>query len=203
MNTTDPIKALTVATDPEPGAAERLHRRLEESARADEILDVAYRVLDTAVGSLLLAATPRGLARVAFEMQGHDEALQDLATRVSPRVLHAPRRLDDVARELDEYLSGRRRSFDLPLDLSLSQGFRKQVQQRLSHIDYGSTRSYGQLAGEVGHPHAARAVGTACATNPLPLVLPCHRVLRSDGSVGQYAGGSDVKQALLTLERSH
>lgn len=203
MNTHDPVESLRAAAEPEPGTLERLHERLESVAHCDDSLDVAYRVLDTSVGSLLLATTPRGLVRIAFTAQGHDAALRELTTRISPRVLRAPRRLDAAARELDEYLSGHRRAFDLPLDLSLSQGFRKQVQQRLADISYGSTRSYGELAGELGHPRAARAVGTACATNPLPLVLPCHRVLRSDGTVGQYAGGSDVKRALLALEHSH
>ncbi len=190
------------AATPDEAGLTALHHRLEDDAERGDLLDVAYRTLDTEVGSLLLAATARGLVRIAFEAQGHDAALQGLAEQVSPRVLRAPRRLDTAARELDEYLAGRRRDFDLPLDFALSHGFRKIVQQRLTGIAYGSTRSYAQLATDVGHPRAARAVGTACATNPLPLVVPCHRVLRADGTVGQYAGGSDVKRALLRLEHA-
>ena len=118
----------------------------------------------------------------------------------SPRVLHAPRRLDAAARELEEYFAGRRRVFDLPLDLSLSRGFRLLVQQRLPSIGYGQTRSYRQVAELVGRPTAVRAVGTACATNPLPVIVPCHRVLPSDGTPGRYIGGPDAKKALLSLE---
>ncbi len=201
MTAHDIVDRLHSAASPDEATSAALHRRLEDDAQRGDLLDVAYRTLDTEVGSLLLAATSRGLVRIAFEAQGHEAALQGLAEQVSPRVLRAPRRLDPVARELDEYLTGKRRDFDLPLDFALSHGFRKTVQQRLTSIAYGTTRSYAQLASDVGHPRAARAVGTACATNPLPLVVPCHRVLRADGSVGQYAGGSDVKRALLHLER--
>ena len=126
--------------------------------------------------------------------------LDTLASRLSPRVLRAPKRLDAVAQELEEYFSGRRRSFDLPLDLSLSKGFRLLVQQQLPSIGYAQTRSYRQVAELVGNPKAVRAVGTACATNPLPVVLPCHRVLRADGTTGGYAGGPAAKAALLNLE---
>ena len=126
--------------------------------------------------------------------------LDTLASRLSPRVLRAPSRLDAVARELEEYFGGRRRSFDLPLDLSLSKGFRLLVQQHLPEIGYAQTRSYRQVAELVGNPKAVRAVGTACATNPLPVVLPCHRVLRADGTPGGYAGGPAAKTTLLNLE---
>ena len=180
-----------------------LHGRLEAAAQGEDLLDVAYRTLDTAVGSLLLAATPRGLVRVAFAVQGHDAALEALADRVSPRILQAPRRLDTAAREIEEYLSGIRRSFDLPLDFALSQGFRRTVQQHLPTIGYGRTHSYTEVAQEVGNPKAVRAVGSACATNPLPLVVPCHRVLPASGAVGRYAGGPEAKATLLALERAH
>jgi methylated-DNA-[protein]-cysteine S-methyltransferase len=126
--------------------------------------------------------------------------LSTLSHRISPRVLRAPRRLDAAARELDEYFGGRRRVFDLPLDLSLSAGFRQLVQRHLPEIGYGQTRTYGQVAELVGNPRAVRAVGTACSTNPLPVVVPCHRVLRADGAVGGYIGGPDAKRALLRLE---
>ena len=184
----------------EPGAMADLRARL--AARADELtlLDVAYRTIDSPVGPLLLAATETGLVRVAFESEGFDTVLDSLATRVSPRVLQAPRRLDTAAAELDEYFAGTRRAFDLPLDLALSSGFRQVVQRYLPHIGYGHTQTYTEVAETVGNPRAVRAVGTACATNPLPVVVPCHRVLRTDGSMGGYLGGLDAKRTLLELE---
>jgi methylated-DNA-[protein]-cysteine S-methyltransferase len=187
-------------TPAEPDALARLHRRLEQAAEREGLLDVAYRTVDSPVGSLLLAATPRGLVRIAYDVEDHDRVLQTLAGRVSPRVLRAPGRLDAAARELEEYFGGRRRAFSLPLDLSLSRGFRLLVQQYLPSIGYGQTRSYQQVAQLVGHPKAVRAVGTACATNPLPLIVPCHRVLRSDGTPGRYVGGPAAKTTLLNLE---
>lgn len=186
--------------DADDSTMTRLHARLAAVADADGALDIAYRTLDTPVGSLLLAATPAGLVRVAYDRQDHDAVLSQLAALVSPRVLHAPARLDVAARELDEYFAGRRRVFDLPLDLSLAQGFRRTVLRHLRDIGYGQTESYRTVAAAAGSPAASRAVGTACATNPLPVVLPCHRVVRSDGTIGQYAGGSEAKRALLALE---
>lgn len=181
-------------------ARERLHARLADAANRTGILDVAYRTLDTLVGPLLLAATEQGLVRVAFAREDHDQVLTQLATRISPRVLRAPARLETAARELDEYFDGRRRLFDLPLDLRLAQGFRRTVLTHLPEIGYGATASYAAVAAAAGSPRAVRAVGTACATNPLPVVVPCHRVVRSDGGIGQYVGGIDAKQTLLTLE---
>jgi methylated-DNA-[protein]-cysteine S-methyltransferase len=178
----------------------RLKDRLELTADAEGLLDVAYTTIDSPVGTLLLAATPKGLVRVAYDVEGHDLVLDTLSQRISPRVLRAPRRLDVAARELDEYFSRQRRTFDLPLDLSLSKGFRQLVQRHLPEIGYGQTRTYGQLAELVGSPRAFRAVGTACATNPLPLVVPCHRVLKADGTPGDYVGGPSVKKTLLRLE---
>lgn len=177
-----------------------LRQRLAGAADAEALLDVAYRTVDSPVGTLLLAATPRGLVRVAYERAGFDAALSELAERVSPRVLHAPARLDPAARELDEYFAGSRRTFDLEVDLSLAQGFRRTVLDRLSSIEYGATRSYAQVAQAAGSAQAVRAVGTACARNPVPIVVPCHRVVRSDGTPGQYAGGAPAKAALLALE---
>jgi methylated-DNA-[protein]-cysteine S-methyltransferase len=190
-----------IDTDADNDALARLHQTLERAAEQEGLLDVAYRTVDSPVGPLLLAATPRGLVRVAYEeVEGHDRVLDTLASRLSPRVLRAPKRLDAAARELEEYFDGRRRSFDLPLDLSLSKGFRLLVQQHLPEIGYAQTRSYRQVAELVGNPKAVRAVGTACATNPLPVVLPCHRVLRADGTTGGYAGGPAAKTTLLNLE---
>jgi methylated-DNA-[protein]-cysteine S-methyltransferase len=188
------------ATPHDAGPLARLHRELEQAAEREGLLDVAYRTVDSPVGPLLLAATPRGLVRVAFDVEDHDRVLEILAGQLSSRVLRAPARLDPAARELEEYFGGRRRSFGLPLDMSLSKGFRRLVQQHLPSIGYGQTRSYGQVAELVGNPRAARAVGTACATNPLPVVVPCHRVLRNDGTPGGYVGGPAAKTTLLSLE---
>jgi methylated-DNA-[protein]-cysteine S-methyltransferase len=191
------LEALTAA-DPETMA--RLHRRLEQSAERAGILDIAYTTIDTPVGALLLAATERGLVRVAYQSEGHDQVLDGLGRRLSPRVLRAPRRLDPAAFEIEEYFRRTRTRFDLPLDLSLSSGFRQVVQEYLPRIGYGTTQSYKQVAEHVGSPRAVRAVGTACATNPLPIVVPCHRVLRADGTLGGYIGGLTAKSALLSLE---
>ena len=180
---------------------DRLRARLTAAAEAEGILDVAYRTVDTPVGPLLLAATEQGLVRVAYPNQGHDAVLQALADRVSPRVLHAPGRLDPVARQLDDYFAGRRQRFDVPLDWRPSTGFRSTVLHHLAiDVDYGHTASYAALAALAGNPKAVRAVGTACATNPLPVVVPCHRVVRSDGAIGNYAGGVEAKRTLLELE---
>ena len=180
---------------------DRLRARLAAAAEAEGILDVAYRTVDTPVGPLLLAATEQGLVRVAYPNQGHDAVLQALADRVSPRVLHAPGRLDPVTRQLDDYFAGRRRRFEVPLDWRLSTGFRSTVLHHLAvDVDYGHTASYAALAALAGNPKAVRAVGTACSTNPLPVVVPCHRVVRSDGAIGNYAGGVEAKRTLLELE---
>jgi len=180
----------------------RLHVRLERDAQAVDLLDIAYRTVDSAVGRLLLAATPRGLLRVAFANEDYDSVLQNPSGRISPRILEAPMRLDPIARQLDEYFTGRRHSFDVALDWSLSQGFRRTVLEHLNtDIGYGATASYAALALLSGSPKAVRAVGTACATNPIPIVVPCHRVIRSDGTLGSYRGGPAAKRVLLDLER--
>ena len=178
----------------------RLHQRLEHDAATDDLLDVAYRTIDSPVGTLLLAATTVGLVRVAFDIEDHDAVLTALAGSVSPRVLRAPARLDAAARQLDEYFGKRRTAFEVPVDLRLTEGFRRSVIEHLRGIGYGSRESYAAVAAAVGNPRAVRAVGTACAHNPLPVVIPCHRVVRSDGSTGQYVGGPTAKSALLALE---
>jgi methylated-DNA-[protein]-cysteine S-methyltransferase len=188
------------ASPADAGTLARLRQRLERAAEAEGLLDVAYTTVDSPVGPLLLAATPKGLIRVAYDSEGHDRVLDTLAQRVSPRVLRAPKRLDAAARELEEYFGRRRQVFDLPLDRSLSKGFRGLVQRHLPEIGYGQTRTYGQVAALVGNPGAARAVGTACATNPLPVIVPCHRVLPADGTPGRYVGGPAAKLTLLNLE---
>ena len=188
----------TLATDDE--TLTRLHRRLEHDAEKVGVLDVAYRTVDSPVGTLLLAATPVGLVRVAYDIEDHGAVLDRLAAAVSPRILRAPDRLDAAARQLDEYFAKRRTTFDVPVDLRLADGFRRSVIEHLRDIGYGRRESYAAVAAAVGSPRAVRAVGTACAHNPLPVVIPCHRVVRSDGSTGQYVGGPRAKSTLLTLE---
>jgi methylated-DNA-[protein]-cysteine S-methyltransferase len=188
------------ASPSDAGTLSRLRDRLGLAAEAEGLLDVAYMTVDSPVGPLLLAATPKGLVRVAYDVEDHERVLETLTRQISPRVLRAPRRLDAAARELDEYFARKRRAFDLPLDLSLSRGFRQLVQRHLPEIGYGQTRTYGQVAQLVGNPKAIRAVGTACATNPLPVVVPCHRVLKADGTPGGYVGGPAAKMTLLRLE---
>jgi methylated-DNA-[protein]-cysteine S-methyltransferase len=184
----------------EAAALARLQAVLARRAVDEDLLDVAYRDLDTPLGRLLLAATPAGLVRVAFPIEDADAVLASLADQVSPRVLRAPGRLDEVARELDEYFAGRRHAFDVPVDLQLARGFRRAVLQKLVDVPYARTVSYAELAARTGSPRAVRAVGTACALNPVPLVVPCHRVVRSDGTPGSYRGGPDAKRRLLALE---
>jgi methylated-DNA-[protein]-cysteine S-methyltransferase len=184
----------------DPAHLDRLTARLAHAADDAGLLDVAWTTLDTPVGALLLAATDRGLVRVAYAAEDHDAVLRRLSEQVSPRVLRAPARLDPAARQLEEYFAGRRTAFDLALDLRLSAGFRRIVLAHLRDIGYGTTASYAALAAASGSPRAVRAVGTACATNPLPVVVPCHRVVRSDGGVGNYVGGVAAKRTLLDLE---
>jgi methylated-DNA-[protein]-cysteine S-methyltransferase len=185
---------------PDDATLDRLHHVLADRAERAGVLDVAYRTMASPLGDLLLAATTDGLVRVAFAREDHDTVLETLATLVSPRVLRAPARLDLVARELDEYFAGVRRSFDVPVDLRLAAGFRRAVLAHLRTIPFGTTESYAAVARAAGSPNAVRAVGTACATNPVPLVVPCHRVVRSDGTIGQYRGGVEAKRTLLALE---
>jgi methylated-DNA-[protein]-cysteine S-methyltransferase len=186
--------------DADDGALARLHDRLAREADTGDLLDVAYRTIDTPVGALLLAATTAGLVRVAYDVEGHDAVLAGLADRISPRVLRAPARLDVVARQIDEYFAKRRTVFEVPVDLRLAEGFRRNVIEHLREIGYGHRESYATVAAAIGNPRAVRAVGTACAHNPLPVVIPCHRVVRSDGSTGQYVGGPLAKSTLLDLE---
>jgi methylated-DNA-[protein]-cysteine S-methyltransferase len=167
-------------------------------ADADGLVDVAWVVEDTPIGPLTLAATPVGLVRVGFGPE--DAVLPGLAAQVSPRVVHLPARLDDLRRQLDEYFSGRRRHFEVALDRRLSHGYRLAVLEELSRVPYGQTVSYRDLAERTGKPNASRAVGTAMATNPIPIVVPCHRVLRSGGALGGYGGGLDTKVWLLRHE---
>jgi methylated-DNA-[protein]-cysteine S-methyltransferase len=171
MNADDLARDLARAFPGTPGDLRRLHDRLAAAAERDGILDVAYRTVDSPVGPLLLAATEAGLVRVAYASEGYDTVLQALADRISPRILGAPARLDAPARELDEYFTGRRRNFDLPLDWRLSAGFRRAVLSHLPEIGYGHTASYAAVANLAGPPKAVRAAATACAA-PTPSA-PC------------------------------
>jgi methylated-DNA-[protein]-cysteine S-methyltransferase len=174
--------------------------KLTERAAAEGLLDVAYTRTDSPFGPLLLASTERGLVRLGLPNQDAGSLLEDLAARVSPRVLEAPTRLEEVRRELDLYFEGRLREFALALDWRLTDGFRAKVQRAIAGIPYGQTRSYTEMAEAAGNERAVRAAGTACGSNPLPIVVPCHRVLRSGGGLGGYGGGLPMKEALLRLE---
>jgi methylated-DNA-[protein]-cysteine S-methyltransferase len=179
-----------------------LKTRLAAVAVDDHLLDVSYRIIDSPVGSLLLAATEHGLVRLAFANEDHDAVLQSLADTISPRLLAAPPRFEQAVRQLDDYFGGARKTFDVVVDLQLVKGFRRTVLERLTSIPYGKTASYAAVANLAGNPTAIRAAASACSHNPLPLVLPCHRVVRSDGTIGQYLGGTEAKRFLLNLEQA-
>ena len=177
--------------------------RFAERATTEGLADVAYAHADSPLGPLLLAATPRGLACVSYsEFRSEDETLQRIAARLSPRVIEAPARLDDARRQLDDYFQGRRREFELPIDWGLVGDFGRRVLGRTAAIPYGSVATYGEVAREIGSPGAARATGNALGANPMPIVVPCHRVVASGGKMGGYTGGIERKQLLLTLEHS-
>jgi methylated-DNA-[protein]-cysteine S-methyltransferase len=194
------IEQLTHESATERERLARLQEQLVARASDTGDLDVTYHVVDSPVGHLLLAATDAGLVRVAYATEGHDGVLDALGRLIGSRVLKSPKRFDAVARELDAYFDGRLRAFDTAVDLRLAHGFRLGVLQHLRDIPYGRTESYREVAAAAGSPRAVRAVGSACATNPLPIVVPCHRVVRSDGSMGGYLGGIDAKRWLLHLE---
>jgi methylated-DNA-[protein]-cysteine S-methyltransferase len=171
-------------------------------ARDAGLADVAYTVEPSPLGELLLAITPRGLLKVSYaDIYPSDAALEDISRRVSPRVLEDASALDDVRRELDEYFAGRRRDFDLPLDRTLMRGFGRRVLDRTERIPYGHVATYGEVARDIGSPRASRATGNALGANPIPIVVPCHRVIRSGGVIGNYGGGPERKIQLLELER--
>jgi methylated-DNA-[protein]-cysteine S-methyltransferase len=185
---------------PDAAPAE-LDRLLAERAAGEGLLDVAYASADSPLGPLLVATTPRGLVRVAYTGErSESEVLDQLARKLSPRVLEAPARLDDVRRELDEYFEGRRNAFDLPIDWSLAPGFTGRVLKATARIGFGETSTYAKVATGAGSPRAVRAAGNALGANPMPVIVPCHRVLRTGGALGGYTGGVERKQYLLRLE---
>ena len=176
-----------------------LDERFRSRAAAERLLDVAYDVEETPLGPLLLAATPRGVCRISYDGDA-EERLEELARLHGARVLRSRRPLDPLRRELADYFEGRRRDFDVSLDLEAVAPFHGSVLRELKRIPYGETATYGALARRIGSPKAARAVGGACNRNPLPIVVPCHRVVGSSGNLVGYAGGLDRKRALLALE---
>ena len=175
-------------------------------AERDGLIDVAYVEIDSPFGELLVARTDRGVVRLALPTEGgrqraRDEVLEELAAAVSPRVLESPKRLDEERRELEDYFEGRRKRFEVPVDWSLtSPGFRNRALHAVARIPYGKTRTYAEIAKAAGNPRAFRAAGTACGHNPIPLIVPCHRVVQSGGGIGNYGGGPEMKRALLDLE---
>jgi methylated-DNA-[protein]-cysteine S-methyltransferase len=199
----DPMNEIETALR---NAAERLPQTapadsLVERAAADGLLDVAYATVDSPLGPLVVASTPRGLARVAYTLsETRDDVLEDIARRLSPRMLEAPGRLDDTRRELDEYFEGERTEFDLPIDWALTRGFTTRVLRATAEVGFGHTTTYAEMATRAGSPRAVRAAGNSLGSNPMPIVVPCHRVLRTGGALGGYTGGLERKEFLLRLE---
>jgi methylated-DNA-[protein]-cysteine S-methyltransferase len=202
-NTTDLERSLGAVPEPAPAAWERLRRDLSGAAERSGLIDVAFERHDSPLGTIIVGATRDGLVRVGLPAEDEDAVLQQLAERVSVRVLHASRdSLTQTRRELDEYFGRKRQQFDVALDWRLTSGFRREVLRATSEIPYGHTASYRDVATRAGNPRAVRAAGSALATNPLPIVVPCHRVLRTGGGLGGYAGGLEAKAVLLGLEGS-
>ena len=184
----------------DPGDAAAAALRFAERAAAEA--DVAYAVIDSPIGALVAAATPRGLARLAYEDYngGVDNVLDALAVKLSPRIVEAPKRLDAVRRELDEYFAGRRTAFDLDVDWSLYTPFGEKVLRATAQIPFGEISTYGEVATRAGNPKASRAAGRALGANPIPIVIPCHRVIGTNGRLVGYAGGLERKEKLLEIE---
>jgi methylated-DNA-[protein]-cysteine S-methyltransferase len=182
----------------DPADAAAAARRFAATAPAD----VHYALVDSPVGTLVAAATPRGLATLSYEdfHGGVDAVLDELAAKLSPRILEAPARLDDVRRELDEYFEGRRRDFDLKIDWALASDFGKRILTATAAIPFGQLSTYGKVAAQAGNPKASRAAGRALGANPIPIVVPCHRVVGTNGQLTGYTGGLHRKVALLEIE---
>jgi len=181
-------------------AAADAAQRLTERVATEGLADVSYAPVDSPFGTLHAAVTKRGLVRLAFPEEDIDSVVEHLARRLSPRIVQATALLDPVRRELDEYFAGRRHEFELALDWSLIGPFGRRVLRKTAAIPYGGHLSYAEVATEAGSPRGARAAGNALGSNPIPIVIPCHRVLRSGGSLGGYGGGLERKRYLLELE---
>jgi len=199
--TDDLERRLTDAVRPGPTLdLARLRAALAGRAAADGLLDVAYGTHDSPLGPLTIFVTPRGLVRLSYPSEPVEEQLDELAAVISPRVMAAPERTDEVRRQLDAYFGGTRHRFDLAIDWRLLSGFRADVLRATARIPFGAVSSYRAIATAAGSPNAYRAAGTALGSNPLPIVVPCHRVLHSGGGLGGYAGGLERKRFLLRLE---
>jgi methylated-DNA-[protein]-cysteine S-methyltransferase len=190
---------------PAPGDLDRAMGKVLARAESDGLIDVAYASVDSPYGRLLLARTDRGVVKLALPSHrgaviSDDEILGELADKVSPRILEAPGRLDDARRQLDSYFEGKLQRFEVPVDWRLSKGFTGRALHAVARIPYGKTRSYAQIAKSAGNERAVRAAGTACGHNPVPLIVPCHRVIQSGGGIGNYGGGPEMKRSLLSLE---
>jgi methylated-DNA-[protein]-cysteine S-methyltransferase len=198
MNTND-MKRLAPSSDAASRSREAA-ARLRELAADRHLLDVAIATVGSPIGDLLIAVTERGLVRVAFQDEDRDDVLEELSRRLSPRILESARASDEVRRELDQYFAGERTRFDVTVDRRLIGDFARKVLGATARVPFGRTTTYGEVATKIGSPRAARAVGNALGSNPIPIVIPCHRVLRSGGALGGYGGGVDRKQRLLRLE---
>ena len=198
--TDDLERRLRDAPVPPAYDAGRLRAALARRAAGEGLLDVAYGIYESPLGSLTVMVTPRGLVRLSYPGEGLETQLQELADRVSPRILEAPERTDDVRRQLDAYFAGRRRAFDVPIDWRLVRGFAGAVLRATSRIPFGGVSSYREIAAAAGSPNAHRAAGNALGSNPVPIVVPCHRVLHAGGGLGGYTGGLERKRYLLELE---
>lgn len=193
-------RRLRAASVPDPIDAGQLRSALARRAADEGLLDVAYGTYESPLGSLTVMVTPRGLVRLSYPGEGIEDQLQELADRVSPRILEAPERTDDVRRQLDAYFAGRRHAFDVPIDWRLVRGFAGEVLRATARIPFGGVSSYREIATAAGSPNAYRAAGNALGSNPVPIVVPCHRVLHAGGGLGGYTGGLERKRYLLRLE---
>ena len=194
------LRSALAETAPDEQALERARAGLVARAEAEGLVEVAYATLDSPYGELFVAATDRGVVKLGLPNLGTDGALEQLAAEISPRVLEAPARLDPARRELDAYFNGELRRFETPVDWRLSRGFTDKVLHVVARIPYGRTLSYGDVAEKAGNPRAFRAAGTACGANPVPLIVPCHRVVQAGGRPGNYGGGPEMKRGLLEME---
>jgi methylated-DNA-[protein]-cysteine S-methyltransferase len=199
---TTPEEMIRGAARAEPGAAEEAAQRFAALAEKEGLVEVAYASIDSPFGPVVLAATDRGVVRLNLPAYDADEFLARISTEISPAILESPARLDPVRRQLDEYFEGRLKRFTVPLDWQLIHGFQERVLRATYSIPYGETLTYGEVAAEAGNPRAFRAAGTALGRNPIPLIVPCHRVTRSGGDPGNYGGGPEMKKSLLKLEGS-
>ena len=199
---TDDVERRLAGAAPSDAALDldTLRAGLARRAAEEGLLDVAYAILDSPLGPLTVVVTPRGLVRLNYPGETLEQQLDELAARISPRILRAPERTDDVRRQLDDYFEGRARDFHVPIDWRLVRGFAGEVLRATARIPFGVVSSYREIAAEAGSPRAYRAAGNALGSNPIPIVVPCHRVLHAGGGLGGYTGGLDRKRFLLQLE---